>query len=136
MVTQKIIEQRLDGDLETAKEKAQYSWQKDDIAWYFCYIFKDVFKVRFTGEHWLSGNKWGYNKIYQFEYLDSSGRDLRYVGENGDRISHREESNFFTTREAAIKRALRFVEIEKEEALKKYEEDKLRIEKYAEIEGC
>ena len=131
METQKIIKQELNGSDLGALAIAKFTWKKDEIAWYFCNSFRDVFRVQFTGEHWLSGNKWSREKIYQYKYLDTSGRELEYTGDNGNRISHSNEENFYTTKEAAVERALSYINAVKKRALKSCREDKIRIEKYA-----
>ena len=86
---QKIIKQDLGGGEEEANKTAEYTWQKDETAWYFCSIYNDVFKVKFTGKHWLIGNKWGRYKVYQFEYVESSKKD--YV----DNLKYRPEDERF-----------------------------------------
>ncbi len=125
----KIIKQQLDGDEETAKEVAQYTWQKDEIAWYFCRNYHDVFKVRFTGEHWLIGNKWGREKIYQFEHLESSNPD-KYTFSPGslkEKISHGEEWMFCTEKEEALDEGIRILSDRKNEAIKTLKEEIKRL---------
>lgn len=135
METQKIIEQRLSGSEETAELEAKYTWKKDEIAWYYCNTFKDVFKVQFTGKNWLIGNKWGRSKIYQYKHLDdhSGDHDIAREGLDHDGISHSNENNFYTTKEAVVHEALRHIEAIKDYALKEYEEDKEKIKKFANI---
>lgn len=127
----KIIDQQLDGSIESAKEKVIYTWQKDEIAWYFDTTWCDVFKVKFTGECWLSGNKWNYNKIYQFEYLDCSGNhDLKKKGLNDNGISHGEERLFYTLPEEALEKGYEYIETNLKEAQAKYNKDNDRLEAY------
>jgi hypothetical protein len=128
---QKIFKQDLSGGLETAKVNAIYTWEKDEIAWYFCTIHNDVFKVQFTGEHWLSGNKWRYNKIYQYKYLESSGEhNLAAKGLDYDGISHGDEHEFYTTKEEAIELGLRYVNNVFNDAVEKYKTNILKLSKF------
>ena len=125
----KIIEQDLTGAYEDAQTEAQYTWKENEIAWYFCTTYCDVFKVQFTGKHWLSGNKWRYNKIYQYKYLESSGNlDFHYRGKDG--ISHDEEGVFYTTKKEAIVYGIAWIKARKADALEKYKKDFDRLKNY------
>lgn len=128
----KIVEQNLPSDPESAEEQAIYTWQKDEIAFYFCSIFKDVFEVQFTGERWLIQSRWGNDsKIYQYRYINSSSpSDLHYRGEKG--ISHGNEEIFYTTKEEAIEEGLRYIESELNEAVKEHDKNLAKIMGYAE----
>lgn len=109
---QKIAEQDLSGSKEEAEAKAKYTWEKDEIAYKIDIIYDEVIKVRFTGERWLSGNKWGYNKIYQFECLESTG--YYNVKENGiNKICHDNEERFFTDKKEAIKKMMSILKNQK-----------------------
>ncbi len=132
---QKIIEQRLDGSEEQANLDAQYTWEKDEIAWYFSPIYRDIFKVKFTGKRWLVGNRWGRDKIYQYEYLESSGNhNLKKQGLNFDGISHGYETSFYTTKEEAFSKGLMCITRDKEDALETFEKDfKKLIQYYSDI---
>ncbi len=128
---QKIILQNLSGDKEIAKTQVIYTWQKDDIAYYFCTTFRDVFKVQFTGERWFIPYRWGNDsKIYQYKYLDSSSpSNLSHRGENG--VSHGSEDEFYTTKEEAIERGIRYINNVFNAAIKEYSEDSKKIMNYA-----
>ncbi len=131
---QKIIEQDLGGGEEYANNNAQYTWEKDEIAWYFCTSFKLIYKIKFTGKHWLSGNKWSRNKIYEYVKLecsadkDSNLYSHKMSGE--DLFSWSEENNFYTEREEVIQRALNNIERIKDNALKEYQEKLDHINHY------
>jgi len=128
---QKIIVQDLCGDEETAKKEAKYTWQKGEIAWYFCTNYRDVFKVEFTGERWISGNKWRYEKIYQYKYLECSGdHDLNSKGLEDDGISHGEEGLFYSTKEEALARGFMCIKTIKNYALETFEKDLNRLKEY------
>ena len=127
---QKIIEQELGGDKEKAKDIVKYTWAKDEIAFYFCPTFNDVFKIQFTGERWFLLSRWSKgDKIYQYKYLESSGRDITYAGEKG--ISHGNENVFYTTKEEAIERGIRYTEYQLNEAIDKHKSDLARLMTYA-----
>ena len=130
---QKIIEQDLSGHLETANTNAIYTWEKDEIAWYFCRTYNDVFKVQFTGKHWLSGNKWRYNKIYQYKYLESSGEhNLATKGIDRDGISHGDENEFYTIKEEAIEIGLKYINRVFNDAIETHKKDTLKLSKFME----
>lgn len=132
---QKINKQNLGGGLEDAKLLAEYTWKKDEVAWYFCTAHNDVFQVRFTGNNWLSGNKWGRDKIYQYTYLASSGsHDLKRKGLNNDGISHGDENEFFTTKQEAIESGLRFINNNLNSALDEYRQYSTKLMNYSLIE--
>lgn len=128
---QKIITQDLGGSEETAKEKAQYTWQKDEIAWYFNLSYKDVFKVKFTGERWIIGNAWSRRKIYQYQYLATSGdHDLKRMGLDNNGISHGEEEEFFTTKDEAVAKGFKYLQREKDYFMREYEKNMLKLMSY------
>ena len=130
---QRILDQELDGSQEQAETIAIYTWEKDEIAWYFCNIYKDVFKVQFTGKHWLSGNKWRFNKIYQYRYLESSSsKDLSRKGLDEDGISHGQEDIFFTTKEEAIEKGLKWVNRHFDNAKDEFTKDINKLNLYSE----
>lgn len=132
---QKIIEQKLTGSKESADLIAEYTWGENEIAWYFCMSYHDVFKVQFTSEHWLAGNKWGWDKIYQYKYLEDSGGDheLLYTVEDG--INHGNEVIFYTTKKEAINRGVFVLNHIKNTAIKKYNEDMKRLTLYNKIKA-
>ena len=133
---QKIIKQDLCGSEETAKSLAQYTWQKNEIAWYFDTTYRDIFKVEFTGEHWIVGNKWGRSKIYQYKYLESSGEhELNRKGLDYNGISHGNEEFFYTTKQEALTRGFRFIEAVKNEAILTFEKDMNRLNVYEQQTG-
>jgi hypothetical protein len=109
---QKILKQRLGGNKEEAEKNAVYTWQKDEMAYYFCNIYNVVFKVQFTGEHWFILSRFGDGeKIYQYKYLD--GSDLvttEYKTKQDNGLSHRSEDSFFTTKEEALEQGIRIIE--------------------------
>ena len=129
---QKTIEQDLSGSETKASEIAQYTWAKDEIAYYYCYIYRDVFKVEFTGKHWLSGNKWKYNKIYQYKCIDSSGDQSRLDPSHEYNVSHDDEKFFFTERQEAIDCAKSHIKKRKDDAISEYDKDLLRLLEYQE----
>lgn len=129
---QKIIKQDLTGALLSAQRKAKYTWKKGEIAWYFCNAHRDIFKVRFTGDRWLAGNKWGYEKIYQYKHLESSGdHDLSpQPGIWQNHISHGNESEFYSTKKEAFLRGMRFLGSKKKETFKEISESATRLKTY------
>lgn len=128
---QKILDQKLSGSEEDAKAKAIYTWEKNEIAWIFNTTYLDVFKVKFTGEHWLCGNKWGWYKIYQYRYLECSGEHfLNSMGLNDDGISHDEEDKFYSTKEEALNRGYRCIVRIRNEAVKDFEKVMKRLGEY------
>ena len=128
---QKIIEQRLDGGQEKSNLEAKYTWQENEEAYYFCTTYRDVFKIKFTGNKWLSGNGWGWRKIYQYEFIESSGEhNLKEKGLDRDGKSHDEESVFYTEKQEAIDRGKRYLEGTLKDALDKYENDMIRLSRY------
>lgn len=128
---QKIIEQNLGGSEDDANSKAEYTWEKDEIAFLFCTTRRDVNKVQFDGKRWLSGNKWGRNKIYQYKYLETSGnRDISGMGLDDDGISWDREERFFSTREEAIQLGFRFIERVKNDAIEVFEKDMEKLTNY------
>jgi hypothetical protein len=133
---QKIIKQNFEGlSLEEAEQQAEYTWQKDEIAFYFCYIYCDVFKVRFTGKHWLiqSGRFSNPEKIYQYEYLDGSDLSSRHLQTSNpeEKVSHSKEEIFFTTKEDAISKGLEYIKFIKKDALKKFRKDLAKLTTYS-----
>jgi hypothetical protein len=128
---QKILDQQLDGSEETANAKAIYTWEKDEIAWRYCWIYHDVFKVQFTGEHWLSGNKWRYNKIYQYKNLDSSGsHEMKLDPVYKENISHDNEEAFFTTRDEALIKGFNHISKTFNDALADFQKNFARLTEY------
>lgn len=101
--TRRILKQDDDlrGDEEMAKQKAVYTWNKDEIAWRYCNTVHSVERVLFTGERWLIGNKWRYEKIYQFKIMSSSSRH-----HNEGEMTHDGEDAFFETFESACEYAI------------------------------
>ncbi len=132
---QKIIKQDLGGSEEQAREKAQYTWVKDEIAWMFDANYRDIFKVKFTGEHWIVGNKWGREKIYQYQFLDSSGEhNLKLKGHNNeDGISHDSEDAFFTDKKDALNAGYDYIAIVREDAINRFDKDSKRLMEYAKL---
>lgn len=131
---QKIIKQKLDGSESQANEEAQYTWEKDEIAYYFCRTFSDVFKIQFTGEHWLSGNRWGRNKIYKFRYLEgSSDEDFSRKGLYSDGVSWGSEDDFFTTKEEAILVGIKYISKVFSRAKDEFEKAYEKLSTYAEL---
>ncbi len=132
---QKIIEQNLGGNEEVAKTIVKYTWEKDEIAWYFCNSFRDVFKVQFTGERWFLLSRWGDDrKIYQYRFLESSGEhELKLKGLDNNGISHGEEESFYTTKEEALSRGYRFINRIKDNAIKDFENDMERLNTYEKL---
>ncbi|MEI8253242.1 MAG: hypothetical protein WCG25_05930 [bacterium] len=133
---QKIIKQNFEGlSLEDAGKQAEYTWQKDEIAFYFCYIYCDVFKVRFTGKHWLIQNGRFSNpeKIYQYEYLDGSDPSNYHLQTPNpeEKISHGKEDVFFTTKEECISKGLGYIKYIKKDALKKFKTDLAKLTTYS-----
>ncbi len=125
---QKIIKQELSGSLANAEQTAQYTWEKDEIAWYFCSTYNDVFKVKFTGAHWISGNKWSYEKIYEYEFLDKSSNERR---EKEGEVSHHEEDIFYSTKQEAIDRGIAIIKNAKAHYLKRFEDNMKRLIKFS-----
>ena len=111
---QRLHIQELRGNEKEAREKAVFVWNKDEIAWCYCKIANTISKVKFTGGHWLVGNKWSYRKVYQFEIMSSS------VVSN-DKITHDEENAFFETLESAREYAIKHIH-----KLLEYETNKLK----------
>ena len=129
---QKIIKQNLTGDKESANAEAEYTWSKDEIAFYFCTIYNDVFKVKFTGGHWLAGNKWGWNKIYEFEYLECSNpKNNRF--EFGTPISLGKEHIFYDSKAQAVAMGLRHLKRLKEEAEKDFATNTAKLLAYRKL---
>jgi len=128
---QKIIEQDLGGNEEKAKSIVKYTWEKDEIAYYFCTAHRDVFKVQFTGERWFILGRWGNGeKIYQYKYLESSGKHYLETKADNNGISHGSEDIFYTTKEEAILIGIEFIETQKYSALETFEKDMQKILKY------
>jgi hypothetical protein len=127
----KVVTQNLSGDPEIAKTQVIYTWEKDEIAYYFCPNFKDVFEVQFTGKRWILPSKWGNDsKIYQYRYIGSSSpNNLQYRGENG--ISHDNEEVFYTTKEEAIEHGLWYLAKELKLATQEHDRDLAKIMEYA-----
>lgn len=128
---QKIIKQDLGNSEEIANSIAEYTWAEDEIAWLFDSTWRDVFKVQFTGKHWLSGNKWGRDKIYQYRFLDSSGEhDLKRKGLDNDGISHDDEDDFYTTKEEALSRGIRHISNKLQSSVDEHIEDLKRLQDF------
>ena len=128
---QKIITQIISGDPEIAKTQVIYTWEKDEIGYYFCTNYKDVFEVQFTGERWFLPYKWSDAvKIYQYRFIGSSSpNNLQYRGENG--ISHGEEEKFYTTKEEAIEYGLRWLAKSLKMATEEHDSYLAKIMRYA-----
>ena len=123
---QKIIKQDLGGSEIDAQKKAQYTWKKGEIAWYFCNTWRNLFEVKFTGKHWIIGNRWSREKIYQYKYLSStSGVDIK--GLHNDGISHGSESSFFSERSEALAQANRILTSDINNKIDTYNEDMKRL---------
>jgi hypothetical protein len=130
---QKIISQDLSGSEEQAQAIVEYSWQEGEIAW--LHAFPDVYRVQFTGKRWLVGNQWSRRKIYQFKYLEGSdGRDVETMGLDRNGISHDQEDFFYTTKQEAIERCIRYLINIRNMALNSYEKDWYRLKKFEEKE--
>lgn len=99
---QKIIEQKLDGSKEHAEQKAQYTWEKGEIVYVISH--NTIVKGKMTGDRWLSGNKWGYRKIYQYEVLDCP-EDASFYKEHmrTKEPTHDNEEHFYSSIEDAHK---------------------------------
>lgn len=126
---QKTINQRLGGTENIANREAKYTWKKDEEAWYFCSISRSVFKIKFTGKHWLAGNKWKRQKIYEFEYLESSNPSKNME----NTISHQQEHVFYTSKTEAIAKALRYIKHIKTIAIKKIDAEREILYAYRKI---
>ncbi len=129
---QKIFEQQLGGNKEQAEKIVKYTWEKDEIAFYFCSTYRDVFKVQFTGVRWFMLSRWGNgDKIYQYKYLESSGdHNLQTKGIERDGISQGHEDEFYTTKEEAIERAFRYIKRVNDDAMETFKKDMNRITLY------
>ena len=128
----KIFKQDLGGDEIKAKDIVKYTWEKDEIAYYYCSTFREVFKVEFTGQKWFLLSRWGDGrKIYQYKYLECSDatRSLSSQGDKG--ISHGEEDEFYTTKEEAIERGIRSIEYHLKDAIEKHDKDLKGLLTYA-----
>lgn len=126
----KVLEQDLGGNQDIAKRHVKYTWQKDEIAYYFCRTYKNVFKVKFTGENWFLLHRYisTTTKIYQFKYLEcSNGED---VSEKG--ISHSEEDVFYTTKKEAIDEGNEYLVAKAKEAIESFEKYTNFLRKYEE----
>ena len=120
---QKIFEQKLGGSEDDAEKEAKYTWQKDEEAWYFDTILRNVNKVKFTGEHWLIGNKWGRTKMYKYEYLESSDPEKLKNLNDENKKSYDVEEVFYTTKEEVFELAFKYIKNEKDNAEKIYDRD-------------
>jgi hypothetical protein len=130
---QKIIEQELGGDEEKAKDIVQYTWEKDEEAFYYCNNYRDVFKVKFTGVRWFLLRKWSSgSKIYQYKYLECSSpeRDLLRMGLDYDGISHGNESIFYTTREEALEKGFNNIKRTMDDAIETFNKDNFKLIQY------
>lgn len=117
---QKIVPQNLSSDQEIAKTQVIYTWEKDEIGFYFCFLHRDVYEVQFTGERWILPNKWGNDtKVYQYKYLNSSCPAGLIYKPNGS-IDHGSEDEFFTTKEEAIECGLHFIEKQFDESINQH----------------
>lgn len=120
---QKIHPQNLSFNKEEAENEVIYTWEKDEIAYYFCSIYNVVFKIQFTGERWFLHYRWGNDeKIYQYKYLEcSDGRNVSRQGADASGISHSNEGTFFTTQEEAIEQGIRIIERRLSDAIKEHD---------------
>lgn len=130
---QKIINQDLGGSETEANKIAQYTWTEGEIAWLADY--EKIYRVIFTGQKWIIGNKWGRKKIYQFKYLEGScGRDVSTLGLDDNGISHREEESFYTTKQEALDRCYRYIVRVKDAALDEHYKRYCELKKFEEKE--
>lgn len=130
---QKIILQDLSGRKASAERKAKYTWRRNEKAWYFCPIFRNIYQIKFTGKRWLSGNKWNRIKIYEFEYIQSLDPKLKIEGcEEKDKFSHQEENVFFTTKNEAIRLGMRYITQIKDNAMLTFEKDMDKLRSFKE----
>ncbi len=130
---QKIIEQELGGNEEKAKDIVQYTWEKDEEAFYYCNNYRDVFKVKFTGKRWFLLSRWGSgSKIYQYKYLECSSedRDLLRMGLDYDGISHGNEDEFYTTREEVLEIGFNRIKNTMEHAINEFNKDNFKLIQY------
>jgi len=129
----KVFEQDLGGNQEIAKRHVKYTWQKDEIAYYFCKTYKNVFKVQFTGENWFLLHRYigSVTKIYQFKYLEcSNGEDVSAKGYDSSGISHSEEDVFYTTKQEAIAEGDEYLIAKAKEAIESFEKYTNFLRKY------
>ena len=131
---QKILRQNLGNDVELAKKIVKYTWEKDEIAYFFCQNYRAVFKVKFTGKKWFLLDKWKEysEKIYQFQYLESSKKKhkVETFGSDSNGIVHRNEEIFYSTKEEALSVAIKYVEKIAMDAIRIYEKDMLSLNEY------
>lgn len=123
---QKIIEQELYGDPKEEEAKAQYTWEKDEIA--FLAHAGEIAKVQFTGKRWLSNCGWrrgNLKKIYEFAYLASTA-DWQAPGE----IKWEREDWFYTELSEAKERALAYWTRQVESAQRDLERHKPTIDDF------
>ncbi len=125
VVQQKILDQRLSGSEELAKAAAIYTWQKGEIAWTINFS-REIFEVQMTGERWLSGSKWRYDKIYQFKFLNGSV-DISQRDEK-DLISHQSEDKFYVSFLDAFYVAKRTLEREKRYSIESFEKKERELD--------
>jgi hypothetical protein len=93
---QKIIKQDLSGSQEGAEKKAKYTWKKGETAWFL--EDANIYKVKFTGRHWIRGDRYGREKVYEIEFLESSDPNFQKQNE----ISNKEEKVFYSTKKEVI----------------------------------
>ncbi len=126
-----VLVQDLGGSEEEANGKAIYTWKKDDIAYLYCYFTNVFLTVKFTGEKWLSGNKWGRRKIYKYEILETTSQDR--PSSTIGYISHDEEDSFYTEKNDIIGKAIRYIDNERIAALEQYDKKIIEINKYKNV---
>lgn len=124
-IQRKVFKQDLSGSKDDAALKAVYTWKKDEIAW-IVGASGDIFKVQFTGEVWLSGNKWSYDKIYQYRFVH-----VLYIGDENS-ISHSKENELFVSFLDAYTFTTNKLKHEKEDVMKKIDEKLKILENYKE----
>lgn len=105
MFKQRIHEQKLDGNLEDATARAVWVWKEGETAYKIDFGARPfqftINKVQFTGKHWLAGNRWNYDKIYEYHMLDATDSyhlDKMHKGE----VSWTNENLFHETVESAM----------------------------------
>lgn len=133
---QKILNQDLGSNPEEAQKLVKYTWEKDEIAYFFCPNYRAVFKVKFTGYRWFFLERWSEysRKIYQFKYLECSkqkqNKIIHRMGVDNNGIAHREENVFYSTKEEAINVGMNYVEKTAMDAIKLFEKDMQTLKDY------
>ena len=122
------IKQHLQGNKETAELEAKYGYEKDEIIYKIDISSPLILKLKLTGNRRLSGNKWGYDKVYEGVILESNNSVYK-IGE----LTSCEEDRVYDNIQSAAENIIRIMQNNINREVEYFGRDMISITKHIEF---